>query len=74
MPGSGKQKQADEEVSKILRENKQLKSEIDFLKKQRYILQKTTNKIHTFLILFVRFLLIREISSSVSFCIQIWIY
>lgn len=47
MPGSGKQKQADEEVSKILRENKQLKAEIDFLKKQLCILRKATNKIHS---------------------------
>lgn len=33
MPGSGNQKPADAEISKILRENKQLKAEIDFLKK-----------------------------------------
>lgn len=33
MPGSGKQKQADAEVSRIIRENKQLKAENEFLKK-----------------------------------------
>jgi transposase-like protein len=33
MPGSGKQKPADAEISRILRENKQLKLENEFLKK-----------------------------------------
>lgn len=33
MPGSGKQKSADAEISRILRENKQLKLENEFLKK-----------------------------------------
>lgn len=46
MPGSGKQKPEDAEISKILRENKQLKAEVDFLKKQRCTLQQTTNKVH----------------------------
>ncbi len=46
MPESGKQKPADPEISRILRENKQLKLENEFLKKRRCILRKTTSKIH----------------------------
>jgi len=33
MPGSGKQKSEDAQMSKIIRENKQLKAEVEFLKK-----------------------------------------